>query len=235
MKCFCRMANLAALLKDESKIPTCLHPYLRELRSLFEPIPFESKAETVYTSQPLGDDIVGKLVWRLNDFKADGCLWKASDEWSQLSEDDKRDYSPVVSQGKFCTGILHDGVLFTTHERSADNSVIHAVSRSNGAVMFGQITSIFTHQRIPIRDQPPVIDTWLLVQYYARVPSSKPDPFIRLDMPEVQAHLRLDVLSTPVLTHISEIVAHCAWIRFEKGEIHELLDRKSIALLSLSR
>ncbi|KAH9807181.1 hypothetical protein DFH28DRAFT_916677 [Melampsora americana] len=181
----------------------------------------------------LGDQ--DQLVYRLNAIHANDKDWRSSSEWCKMSTEERKKYSPVSSQAEFKNGIEHNGMNYQTYNKNSNNSVIHVISRSNGATLFGKIMNIFTHQRSPEDGQVPVSDTWLLVQYYTPVPEAMPNPFTRLGEPDLEAHLRLETTSKPYLTHIDEVIAHCAWIVFEKGEVHYLLDKKSIALISLSR
>lgn len=229
------MGKLSALLQDESKIPECLWPFLQQLRSIFKPTPFEPESDEVFVSQRLDDELVKQLVSRLNAVQSDGRHWTPSDQWCNMSSDIQAQHSPVGSRAKFMTGVKHKDVFFTTYEREPNNSVIHVVSQSNGNTMFGKIKSIFVHERTPIIGQPPVSETWLEVEYFSLVPDSMANPFARLAEPDVQAHLRLNKVSKPYLTRLSEVVAHCAWIVFEEKEIHHTFDQKSIGLLSLDR
>ncbi|KAH9820054.1 hypothetical protein DFH28DRAFT_885905 [Melampsora americana] len=183
----------------------------------------------------LDDDTLDQLVSRLNAVKANNQNWKSSEDWCNISSDKRIKYSPVSSQAKFRTGVKYNNVNYQTHKKNPKDSVIHVVSRSNGDTLFGKIIKIFDHQRFPINSQSPVTETWLLVQYYAPLAQGMPNPFSRVGEPDLQTHLRLEMSSKPYLTHLSEVVAHCAWIVYERGEIHYLLDKKSIAVVSLSR
>lgn len=74
-----------------------------------------------------------------------------------------------------------------------------------------------------------------MVEYFTPVPSNYPNPFSLIKEPDMQVHLRLEVTSSPRLTHISELISHCAWIVYNRKEVHYLLDIKSIGLVSLDR
>ncbi|KAH9808932.1 hypothetical protein DFH28DRAFT_888521 [Melampsora americana] len=176
-----------------------------------------------------------QLVSRLNATRANNSRWVSSSDWCQMPAEERLKYCPVSSQAHFKTGIKYNNGFLQTHKKSPKNSVIHVVSRSNGAALFGKITKIFNHSRSLGNEELPVSETWLLVQYFAPLPSTMPNPFSRVGDPDLQAHLRLEITSKPYLTNLSEVVAHCAWMVYEKGEIHYLLDKKSIALLSLHR
>ncbi|EGF97663.1 uncharacterized protein MELLADRAFT_69840 [Melampsora larici-populina 98AG31] len=232
---FCRAGNIAALLEDESKIPISLKPLVQQLKDIFDPVPFEPDSSNQSKSQPLDNTISHQLVKRLNAFHAENCTWLASHEWSDLPDTLAAEFAPVTSHAMFETGICHEGVHYTTFERDPKNSVVHVVSRSNGATLFGKIMSIFKHERCPTGNRPPVSDTWLMVRYFAPVPSEKPDPFAKINLPDMQVNLRLEISSTARLTHISEIKAQCAWIVYEPNEIHFLLNLKTIAMVSLDR
>ncbi|EGG06707.1 uncharacterized protein MELLADRAFT_106515 [Melampsora larici-populina 98AG31] len=235
VKSFCRMGNLAALLRDETKLPESLRPYASQLHSIFEPQDFQPKSSDIYNSQPLDDDVLDQLVLRLNATQANDWQWKSSSTWCRMSAEDRIKYSPVSSQAHFKTGVKHNNVHYQTHKKSPKNTVVHVVSQTNGATLFGKITKIFSHRRIPGHENSPVDETWLLVRYYKPLSAGMPNPFSRVGEPDLQAHLRLENWSRPYLTRLSEVVASCAWIIYEKGEIHYLLDKKSIALVSLHR
>ncbi|KAH9817076.1 hypothetical protein DFH28DRAFT_890082, partial [Melampsora americana] len=232
---FCRAGNIAALLQDDSKMPISLRPFIQQLQDIFDPAPFEPESINQSKSQPLEDAISCELVKRLNSFRAENCAWLASNEWSDLPAIRAAQFAPVTSHAVFETGIHHEGVLYTTLNRDPNNSIIHVVSRSNGATLFGQIVSIFRHKRYPTENRPPVLDTWLMVKYFAPVPTNKPNPFSKIDLPDMQVHLHLEIASTPRLTHISEVIAQCAWIVYEPQEIHFLLNMKTIAMVSVDR
>lgn len=232
---FGRMGNLAALIKDETKVPECLKPYLKQLRSIFDPQPFEPEASNVFVSQRLSDEDLHQLVSRLNSVQSENRVWKSAADWSKLPTESQKNYSPVASRATSLTGVKHDGVLFTTYDQNPDNSVIHVISQSNNQVMFGKIKSIFTHERVPVLGQPPISETWLSVEYFAPVPPTMANPFSRLDEAYMQAHLRMEVTSKPYPTRLSEVVAHCAWIIYEEKEIHHLFNKRSVGLLSLER
>ncbi|KAH9816666.1 hypothetical protein DFH28DRAFT_890655 [Melampsora americana] len=183
----------------------------------------------------LDDETLKQLVSRLNATHADNRQWVSSSDWCNMSAEERINYSPVSSQAQFHSGMKHENVLFQTYEKSQTNSVIHVVPRSNGENLFGKITKIFTHQRFPVSGELPLSETWLLVKYYKPLSSGTPNPFDRVGETDFQAHLRLDITSKPYLTHLSAIVAHCAWMVYEEREVHYLLDKKSIALVSLHR
>ncbi|EGF98185.1 uncharacterized protein MELLADRAFT_69491 [Melampsora larici-populina 98AG31] len=235
MKGFSRAGNLAALLKGK-RVPTALNPYLPQLCSLFEPIPYVPKTTSSSDQKKAIDaDIYKQMIEHMNRERLNECAWKSASEWNFLPENEKRVTAPVSDSARFVKRYVHKGVNFTTFETSKANSVVQVRSQVNNMMSFGKINSIFVHRRTPIGSLSSLDDTWVSVELFQPVPPSKPNCFLRLDEPDVQAHLRITTTAAPSLIHISQIVSHCAWIEYQSKEITPLLDLPSIALVSLDR
>lgn len=239
MKDSCRSANLSALL-HEDRLPDLLKPYLGSLKNLLYPKPFVPKTTKHFDDvfQPLSSQLHADLVDRLNTEHAEDHLWIASDDWCDLSEEDSKRYSPVASQATFHGRIQHHGVSFATFTENPNNSVVHVKLARSGTVLFGRITSLFTHQRkTSLGIGCPKIDTWASVQYFSPVPPRHYNPFSEFSQSQsaMQVHLRLYDPGLPQLIRLEEIVCHCAWLVYEPCEIHEELNLSSIALVSLDR
>ncbi|EGG09696.1 uncharacterized protein MELLADRAFT_103744 [Melampsora larici-populina 98AG31] len=84
MKNFGRAGNLSALLK-EGKFPVELDPYLPQLQSLLNPIPFTRKTDPIHDQQPLNEEFLIQLVNRLNSNQSEGRSWLSSQTWSTLT------------------------------------------------------------------------------------------------------------------------------------------------------
>lgn len=231
---FCQSGNLVALLQDESKLPPLIRPYAQQLRAIFDPRPSVPRKNTSIDSHILDKDVITQLVDHLNGNDSNN-TWLASDAWSFLSAEEKEHHSPVTSHATLHKSFEHCGVTFSTFEQEPKNSVVHVVEGSTKAVSFGKIVSIFTHKRISTSSIGALSDTWFCVEPFAQVPRNKPDPFLKLGEPDIQAHLRLARTSKAQVRNLDEIKAHCAWIEYAPHEIADQLNMKTVALISLER
>lgn len=168
---FCRADNLAALLRDESKLTVELKAYESYLWQSFDPLKFKPWHNNAFQDKPLSTNILEQLVRHLNAANLEGCSWLPSSNWNMLSSINKEIHAPVVSHANFIAGLEHTGVLIKTCRRGEKSRIVQVVSCSNGAILFVQIISIFTHQCFPTLVQPPVSKIWLIVEYFAPVPS----------------------------------------------------------------
>lgn len=235
MQVFCRAGYLAALLKDDSQFPECLKPYLRQLQAFFDPEPSADRPAPLSDPRPLSKELLLQLVSRLNYCKYDNRLWLPSDKWCELCSEEAILYSPVVCDAYFDKQIKHADVFFSTFEHNQKNGIIHAITKKDKKVLFGKIISIFTHHRRPIPGQPIVSDTWVSLDCFRPAPMDMSNPFWAINEPDMQSHLFRYASGDRQLIHISEIVAHCSWVIYKKGEINTKLNFTTIALGSLQR
>lgn len=230
---FGRLGNLAALLKDK-RVPMLLQPYLSKLLAIIDPIPFVAKTISSSPSlQPIEPKIYKQLITHLNTHCVDQCAWISAVDYTFLSSNDKKVCSPVRASAKFLSHIAHKEVNFSIFSRSKNDSVVQV--DVNGAMLFGRVISIFIHRRLPVGKKGSVDDTWVVFLSFLPVPPSKPNCFLALNEPDLQAHLRLNILSEPTIIHISQIVSHCAWIEYKPGEITHDLNMPTVALMSVDR
>lgn len=201
---------------------------------MINPIPFVAKTISSSPSVgPIDPKIYKQLIKHLNTQFADNCAWISALDWTFLNSREKKVCAPVRASAKFVKHITHKEVTFSIFSRSKNDSVVQVDLGPNGAMSYGRIISIFTHRRIPVGKKDPVDDTWVVFQPFLPVPPSKPNCFLALDEPDLQAYLRLNILSEPSIIHINQIVSHCAWIEYKAGEITCQLDMPTVALISV--
>lgn len=232
---FGRLGNLAALLKDK-RVPALLQPYLKRLLSIIEPILFVAKTtSSIPSNEAIDFKIYRQLIKYMNSQSLNDCAWTSATDWTFLTSWEKKICAPVRASAKFLSNVTHKSVSFATFSHSKNNSVVQVNLGPDGTISFGTIQSIFIHRRLPVGQKVPIDDTWIVIQYFLPVPPSKPNCFLALKEPDVQAYLRLDSLSEPSIIHINQIVSHCAWIEYKAGEINPGLDMPTIGLISVDR
>lgn len=175
------------------------------------------------------------MVDYLNKTQSEDTIWIVSNKWCNMSSENARFYSPIVSHAQFHKRFIHRNVPFAPFEDNPGDGVVQVKHKYSGKVLFGKIISIFTHQRCPIIGQTAISDTWASVQFFPWLQTHKSNPISQVDEPEMQTHLCLYKKTKPQLVHMSEIISHCNFLIYEAGEIHEDLDKKTIALVSLDR
>lgn len=232
---FGRLGNLAALLKD-NRVPTLIQPYLSRLISIIEPTPFVAKTfSSLPSEQPIDSKIYTQLIKHMNAKSLDNCAWISATDWTFLNTAEKGVCAPVRASGKMISHVSHKNVTFSTFSHNKNDSVVQVALDSNGSYSFGRITSIFVHRRLPVGQKNPIDDTWVVLQKFRPLPPSKPNCFLALGEPDLQAYLRLNMLEEPSLVHLSQIVSHCAWIEFKPKEITDGLNMPTIGLVSVDR
>lgn len=234
-KSFGRLGNLAALLKDQ-RVPALLQPYLTRLLSIIEPIPFVAHtASSLPSDQAIEAKIYRQLIKHMNSQSLDNSAWISAADWTFMSLEEKRVCAPVRASAKFISTVKHKEVTFSTFSHSKNDSVVQVNSGINSTMSFGRIVSIFIHRRLPAGLKKPIDDTWVVIQHFLPVPPSKPNCFLALNEPDLQAHLRLNMFSEPSIHHINHIVSHCAWVEYRAREITHQLDMPTVGLVSVDR
>lgn len=232
---FGRLGNLSALLKDK-RVPNLLQPYLSRVLSIIEPIPFVAKTvSSSQSDQALDSKIYKQLIKYLNAQCLDDCAWISATDWTFLSSTDKKVCAPVRASARFLSYVTYKEVNFSTFSRNKNDSVVQVKSNIGGNFSFGRILSIFVHRRLPVGQKIPIDDTWVILQHFLPVPPSKPNCFLALGEPDLQAHLRLNMLGEPCIIHLNQIVSHCAWIEYQSCEITHQLDMPTVGLISVDR
>lgn len=236
MKTFCREANFSSFINLD-ELPDSLKPHFAQLQDLLKPEEFNPKTQQSFRShfQPLDQRVYELLILRLNTDHSNDCLWVSSDQWCSLSAAEAQLYRPVASEVKYQHRINFDEVVFSTFEDNPNNGVVQLKSFQSGALSFGMISNIFTHQRTPVERSDPVLSTWISVECFPPIPPSSFNPFHDIGGLDSQVHLRLTHPRQTHLFSVSEIVAHCEWIVYKPGEFNEEFTLDSIALLPLDR
>lgn len=235
---FCRAGNLIDLLKETDKFPEKLQPYLPELLSLLAPQPFTPMSSQINNFQALEKALFAQLIERLNLDQSEDRRWMASDQFLTASLTERRGYSPVVAQAKYLKRFKHDkypDVRFATFDENPDDSVVEVFNKSTKTSSFGKIKTIFTHERVTILGNEPISDTWASVEDFVPVPMEKVDPFDKVDEPDMEAYLFCNKCKQARLIHVKEIVAHCSFVVYAPGEVHDLLNIPTIAIISMNR
>lgn len=230
---YCRAGNLSALLKDDT-IPDALQGYAERLASLQKPSKPKEKRTSNSKFQHMDNIVLNMLVNYLNCQEDESCRWMVPDKWSLLSKSEAVGVSPVTSQATFYHQVEHQGVLYSTFTANQNNSLVVLKPDSKGDLSFGRIFSIFNHRRSLISGKH-YFDTWVHIQSFPNLPAKAFNPFDQIKSPNVQAHLRLWGPTEDRLVKINEISAHCAWIMYKPGEIHESIKFRTIALVCMNR
>ncbi|PLW07024.1 hypothetical protein PCASD_23641 [Puccinia coronata f. sp. avenae] len=143
---FYRIANLRALL-DSSNFPPALAPFIRQLRSLYDPIP--SIPETITKNRmSLDKRLFEILIARINElFPLVDQKWLASDKWDKIKSRDTNKFTPVTSQVLKLPNYVRDQIVFSTVKTNENNCII-AMNPNDYGIKFGIIELIFQHTRI---------------------------------------------------------------------------------------
>lgn len=232
-KKFCRAANLTTLLQDH-KVPESLKPYTERIKVLIEPKPPVAKKQSNSKLEQLDNKILSLLIETLNRQKSKSCVWVPPDLWCSYSKDRMVGHSPCPARAILHTHVEKNDVTFSSLRANMKNSVIIFNLQSTGSESFGRITKIFTHRRSPRPDEN-LMDTWLHVQIFSPVPRQFYNPFEHIKEPDVQAHLRLWYTTTEEVIRLDDVIAHCAWLMYQPGEIKGDIKVPTIALVSMKR
>lgn len=141
---FCRSGNLSALLKDE-KLPMFLLPYLKRLRTLYEPMVQRVKDLSNSRMMPLDKKTLKMLVGCLNTENSDGCIWIDPCKWAELKDEEAIAFSPVQAKAVAYKQVQHNDVSYSTFHTGQNNSFVLTKPDSEGICKFGRIISIFLH------------------------------------------------------------------------------------------
>ncbi|KAH9820789.1 hypothetical protein DFH28DRAFT_883987, partial [Melampsora americana] len=234
VKSFCRAGNLAALLQDVDKLPEALRPYIDQLKALYEPTSPRPRRLSNSKFESLDEEDLACLIRRLNDQGTDECIWVSPREWVAFKEDEGLGKAPVPPRAQFYNKIEHNDVSFSVFEKNLNDSFVVFRSRSDGFDSFGRIAKIFVHRRSP-ETKKTIIQTWLRVQTFKPIQQSQYDPFKRLDMPDMNVHLRAWDDPEDRLVKLDEVVAHCSWLMYKPKLLHSDLKISTVALVSMVR
>ncbi|POV95567.1 hypothetical protein PSHT_15608 [Puccinia striiformis] len=234
MEKFCQMGNLRALL-DTPGLPASIQPHISQLKSLFEPIPFKPEIDTRNHPEYLDSHIFNELIEKLNDqFSLPGKEWVSSTEFCQKDLEDRLIFSPTSSQVILLKNHPILDVNYSTHIVNKNNSVVALKPGLKAA--YGQIESIFKHSR-GISSGSIQSDVFFLLKPLMPVPMGKGNPYSHLSQNyEMRLSLRIADTEEPcILFHENEILCHCAWIKYNPGELSTEINFETLALVVLDR
>ncbi|KAI9629406.1 hypothetical protein KEM48_013003 [Puccinia striiformis f. sp. tritici PST-130] len=141
----CQIGNLRALL-DLPGLPLSIQPYIKQLKSLYDPIPFEPEIVTKYQDDYLELPVFNELIAKLNKkFSLSDSIWVLSTAYSQEVRQNRSSYSPVTSRAKFLKNHRVADEVYSVSNVNKNNSVIALKPGLQAA--YGQIEKIFQHSR----------------------------------------------------------------------------------------
>jgi hypothetical protein len=177
--------------------------------------------------------IFKELLSRINQlFPIEGVKWIASDQWDKLPSREKLKSAAVNSR---CTQLKYwiadQHVVFCTMKKNENNCVV--ALKPNLKASYGIINEIFQHSRVTPSNVA-LTDTWVAIRPLIPVPL-KGDPFAQFSDYSIYLSLRRIDHSNIFVFHISEILAHCAWMEYKPGEAISGITENCIALVCLDR
>ncbi|CAH7677102.1 hypothetical protein PPACK8108_LOCUS25740, partial [Phakopsora pachyrhizi] len=223
--------NRLALISAPEKFPTQLRPFLAQMQSintkLQTSVQLMHKRQQEFIDQPT----LKLLIDKINTlFPAPNSLiWISSSDWCKKSTKNAENFLPVNSEVENLSTFSIDNINYTTYKKNPSNSVIKL--KPYCTVHYGIIRKIFCHQRSLVSCTS-ITDTWFLIQPLLPGNFKTQNPFSKLEQYELQVDLRV-LHDSMDLIHITEVYAHCAWIKFQSLEISKKIDKQCIALVSL--
>ncbi|POW10934.1 hypothetical protein PSTT_05682, partial [Puccinia striiformis] len=122
---------------DLPGLPLSIQPYIKQLKSLYDPIPFEPEIVTKYQDDYLESPVFNELIAKLNKkFSLSDSIWFAKIVQA---------YSPVTSRAKFLKNHRVADEVYSVSNVNKNNSVIALKPGLQAA--YGQIEKIFQHSR----------------------------------------------------------------------------------------
>ncbi|PLW31340.1 hypothetical protein PCANC_19621 [Puccinia coronata f. sp. avenae] len=166
---FYRIGNIRALL-DNPKFPEAVTPFIREVKSLYNPIPFAPHTQTKNLLN-LDDRLFKGLIGWINElFPLVDQTWISSDKWDGIRSRNPNMFAPLSSRVLKIPNLVNDGIVFSSVKTSENNCVVALKPNANG-INFGIINLIFQHSRItPTKEA--LKDTWLSIKPLIPAPSS---------------------------------------------------------------
>ncbi|KAI7954114.1 hypothetical protein MJO28_006661 [Puccinia striiformis f. sp. tritici] len=117
-----------------------------QLKSLYDPIPFEPEIVTKYQDDYLESPVFNELIAKLNKkFSLSDSIWVLSTAYSQEVRQNRSSYSPVTSRAKFLKNHRVADEVYSVSNVNKNNSVIALKPGLQAA--YGQIEKIFQHSR----------------------------------------------------------------------------------------
>ncbi|POV98306.1 hypothetical protein PSHT_14103 [Puccinia striiformis] len=231
---FYRLANLRTLL-DNPALPSSLEPCIRQIKSLYDPIPSNVEASRKPVTS-LNEVLFQSLILRINElFPLPHITWTSSDKWDRIKSDQIHKFASLNSRiTEVSQVVIGEHIVFSTFKKNENNSII--ALKPNVLAPYGIIEKIFKHRRVT-PDKLSYTDTWLSIQPLPPVLSAgdHSQPFLQLQNYNIGLTLRRITKSDNFIIHLNEILAHCAWKKYDAGEITEAMNYDTIALVCLDR
>ncbi|KAI7941584.1 hypothetical protein MJO29_013658 [Puccinia striiformis f. sp. tritici] len=226
---FGRVSNLKALLQS-GNFPPSLEPFIRQIRALYEPIPFIRQAQVQTCQTPLENEWFLHLVTRLNElFPVEDHKWAASDDWHRSKS--QNTLAPVNSRVRVVSNFKKGEEIYTSMKTNKNNCVV--ALKPDAKLKYGMIDRIFLHSRTP-PGLPLQTDTWLALKPLHPVPATN-NPFAQLDKYAFDVTLRTLQDDPIYIVHSDELLAHCAWLKYRPRELHPKITSETYALVCLNR
>ncbi|PLW33130.1 hypothetical protein PCASD_17572 [Puccinia coronata f. sp. avenae] len=240
MSNFYRIGNLRALL-DSPNFPPALAPFIRQVKSLYDPIPFAPQTVTKNRIN-LDKHLFDALTARINElFPLVNQTWVASDKWDKMKSRTAMKFTPLTSHILKIPNCVIDKIVFSSVKTNENNSVVALKPNTHG-VNFGIIQLIFQHSRVS-PDKSTSTDTWLSITPLIPAPSSVGQHYTQLESYPLGLKLRKIDKSRSHIIHSTEILAHCAWTKYQSQDLSaknvqrlpEQTDDEYVVLVSLDR
>ncbi|KAI9618536.1 hypothetical protein H4Q26_012357 [Puccinia striiformis f. sp. tritici PST-130] len=220
---FGRVSNLKALLQS-GNFPPSLEPFIRQIRALYEPIPFIRQAQVQTCQTPLENEWFLHLVTRLNElFPVEDHKWAASDDWHRSKS--QNTLAPVNSRVRVVSNFKKGEEIYTSMKTNKNNCVV--ALKPDAKLKYGMIDRIFLHSRTP-PGLPLQTDTWLALKPLHPVPATN-NPFAQLDKYAFDVTLRTLQDDPIYIVHSDELLAHCAWLKYRPRELHPKITSETYA------
>ncbi|PLW34522.1 hypothetical protein PCANC_19240 [Puccinia coronata f. sp. avenae] len=240
---FYRIGNIRALL-DNPNFPATVTPFIREVKSLYNPIPSTHHTQTK-NRMNLDDHLFKGLIARMNEmFPLVNRTWISSDKWDRIKSRNSNKFAPLNSRVLKIPNLVNDKIVFSSVATSQNNCVVALKPNTHG-LNFGIIELIFQHSRIDSLDKEASTDTWLSIKPLIPAPLSVGRLYRQLEKyDQLGVTLRkIDKSSTSSIIHSTEILSHCAWTRYKPKSLAEKntnqstrkTDEEYIALVCLDR
>ncbi|KNZ54367.1 hypothetical protein VP01_2964g6 [Puccinia sorghi] len=153
------VGNLRALLQISALSDPALAPYIRQVKALYDPIPFVAK-HTRPTSS-LEEVVFQELIARINQlFPLEQVTWISSDRWAKLSSRNAAKFAQLQSRVTQLRNLTINNVLFSTMETNENNCVV--ALKTNRNANYGIIENIFKHSQVSPQ-KVVTTNTWLTV------------------------------------------------------------------------
>lgn len=235
---FYQLANLWALL-ERSKFPSALHPFICKVKSLYKHKPFVPKPSDPTRIVALNKHLCTSLIIRMkNLFPIPNVSWISLDKRDNLKPEDVGKYACVnLRVTELSHLVIGNHIVFSTIKKNKNNSVV--ALKSNTRVADGIIEHIFQHRWVT-PNQRFHTDTWFAIKPLALVPSfDHSHTLAQLENYAIGLKLwripESRLLAKSIVFHSSEILAHCAWMRYDAMKINRKIDYETYAVVCLDR